>query len=153
MEHLVPEGGGSDSVFFTSMIQFLNTEIETTTTAKRKPEETSPELQHIQALKDTVQEEQGLTEELYEESGRFEALYLQLRNLVEELQTTPNNSRHEDIVLQTITEKRREIREVKKRMDKNYRALRLVKAPEGEVNPDGAEVPLLFTPVHAGAIH
>ncbi len=134
------------------MIQFLNQEIETTTT-NRKPEETSQELQQIQALRDTVREEQGLTEDLYEESGRFEALYLQLRNLVEELQFTPNNSREEDMILQTISEKRREIQHVKKRMDENYRALRLVKAPNGEVNPDGAEVPLLFTPAHAGSIH
>lgn len=142
----------SDSVFFTSMIQFLNSEIETTTT-NREREEPPVELQHLQALKDTVHEEQELTNELYEESGRFEALYLQLRNLVERLQFAPNNSREEDMILQTINEKRREIREVKSRMDKNYRALRLVKAPEGEVNPDGAEVPLLFTPAHAGAIH
>jgi len=142
----------SDSVFFTSMIQFLNSEIETTTT-KREREEPSVELQQIQALKDTVHEEQQLTDELYEESGRFEALYLQLRNLVDRLQVAPNNSREEDMILQTINEKRREIREVKSRMDKNYRALRLVKAPEGEVNPNGAEVPLLYTPAHAGAIH
>ncbi len=134
------------------MIQFLNSEIETTTT-NREPEEHSVELQQIQALKDTVFEEQELTNELYEESGRFEALYLQLRNLVERLQFAPNNSREEDIILQTINEKRREIREVKSRMDKNYRALRLVKAPEGEVNPNGAEVPLLYTPAQAGAIH
>ena len=142
----------SDSVFFTSMIQFLNSEIETTTT-NREREETSVELQHIQALKETVHEEQELTNELYEESGRFEALYLQLRTLVDRLKFAPNNSREEDMILQTINEKRREIRDVKSRMDKNYRALRLVKAPEGEVNPDGAEVPLLFTPAHAGAIH
>jgi len=142
----------SDSVFFTSMIQFLNSEIETTTT-KREREEPSVELQQIQALKDTVHEEQQLTDELYEESGRFEALYLQLRNLVDRLQVAPNNSREEDMILQTINEKRREIREVKSRMDKNYRALRLVKAPEGEVNPNGAEVPLLYSPAHAGAIH
>ena len=142
----------SDSVFFTSMIQFLNSEIETTTT-KREREEPSVELQQIQALKDTVHEEQQLTDELYEESGRFEALYLQLRNLVDRLQVAPNNSREEDMILQTINEKRREIREVKSRMDKNYRALRLVKAPEGEVNPNGAEVLLLYTPAHAGAIH
>ena len=135
------------------MIQFLNTEIEPTTTTERKPEETSPELLQIQALKDTVQEEQGLTDQLYEASGRFEALYLQLRNLVAELQSTPNNSRHEGMILQTITEKRREIHEVKSRMDKKYRALQLVKAPEGQINPDGAEVPLLFTPAHTGAIH
>ena len=100
-----------------------------------------------------MHEEQQLTDELYEESGRFEALYLQLRNLVDRLQVAPNNSREEDMILQTINEKRREIREVKSRMDKNYRALRLVKAPEGEVNPNGAEVPLLYTPSHAGAIH
>ena len=142
----------SDSVFFTSMIQFLNSEIETTTT-KREREEPSVELQQIQALKDTVHEEQELTDELYEESGRFEALYLQLRNLVDRLQVAPNNSREEDMILQTINEKRREIREVKSRMDKNYRALRLVKAPDGEVNPNGAEVPLLYSPAHAGAIH
>jgi hypothetical protein len=134
------------------MIQFLNSEIETTTT-KREREEPSVELQQIQALKDTVHEEQQLTDELYEESGRFEALYLQLRNLVDRLQVAPNNSREEDMILQTINEKRREIREVKSRMDKNYRALRLVKAPEGEVNPNGAEVPLLYSPAHAGAIH
>ncbi len=139
-------------MFFTSMIQFLNSEIETTTT-KREREEPSVELQQIQALKDTVHEEQQLTDELYEESGRFEALYLQLRNLVDRLQVAPNNSREEDMILQTINEKRREIREVKSRMDKNYRALRLVKAPEGEVNPNGAEVPLLYSPAHAGAIH
>ena len=142
----------SDSVFFTSMIQFLNPEIETTTT-NREREEPSVELQHIQALKETVHEEQELTNELYEESGRFEALYLQLRNLVDRLQFAPNNSREEDMILQTINEKRKEIREVKSRMDKNYKALRLVKAPEGKVNPNGAEVPLLYTPAHAGAIH
>ena len=100
-----------------------------------------------------MHEEQELTNELYEESGRFEALYLQLRNLVERLQFAPNNSREEDMILQTINEKRREIREVKSRMDKNYRALRLVKAPDGEVNPNGAEVPLLYSPAQAGAIH
>ena len=134
------------------MIQFLNSEIETTTT-NREAQEPSVELQHLQALKDTVHEEQELTNELYEESGRFEALYLQLRNLVERLQFAPNNSREEDMILQTINEKRKEIREVKSRMDKNYRALRLVKAPDGEVNPNGAEVPLLYSPAHAGAIH
>ena len=139
-------------MFFTSMIQFLNSEIETTTT-NREAQEPSVELQHLQALKDTVHEEQELTNELYEESGRFEALYLQLRNLVERLQFAPNNSREEDMILQTINEKRKEIREVKSRMDKNYRALRLVKAPDGEVNPNGAEVPLLYSPAHAGAIH
>ena len=101
----------SDSVFFTSMIQFLNSEIETTTT-NREREEPSVELQHIQALKETVHEEQELTNELYEESGRFEALYLQLRNLVDRLQVAPNNSREEDMILQTINEKRKEIREV-----------------------------------------
>ena len=139
-------------MFFTSMIQFLNSEIETTTT-KREREESSVELQQIQALKDTVHEEQELTDELFEQSGRFEALYLQLRNLVDRLQVAPNNSREEDMILQTINEKRREIREVKSGMDKNYQALRLVKAPEGEVNPNGAEVPLLYTAAHAGAIH
>ena len=142
----------SDSVFFTSMIQFLDSEIETTTT-NRETEEPSMELQHIQALKETVHEEQELANELYEESGRFEALYLQLRNLVEKLQFTPNNSREEDIILQTINEKRKEIREVKSRMDQNYRAMRLVKASDGEVDPNGAEVPLLYSPAQAGAIH
>ena len=50
------------------MIQFLNSEIETTTT-NREAQEPSVELQHLQALKDTVHEEQELTNELYEESG------------------------------------------------------------------------------------
>ena len=89
------------------MIQFLNSEIETTTT-NREAQEPSVELQHLQALKDTVHEEQELTNELYEETGRFEALYLQLRNLVERLQFAPNNSREEDMILQTINEKRKE---------------------------------------------
>ena len=58
-----------------------------------------------------------------------------------------------DFLLKPLYQKRREIREVKSGMDKNYQALRLVKAPEGEVNPNGAEVPLLYTAAHAGAIH
>ena len=138
-------------MFFTSMIQFLNPEI--TTENQRETDNNQDQLEQLQALRDTVREEKDLTEKLYEESGRFEALYLHLRNLVEQLQFTPNNSREEDILLQTLGEKRKEIREVKKKMDQSYRALKLVKSPGGTINPDGADAALLFAPTSAGSMH